>query len=251
VDVQAWLNSTDPQVMLTFLRGGGKVSERKARLFAIACCRRIWSHLTDRRSQKVVQMSERYADDPSTLGKLDRARQRADDAAQEIHLSGGGDVEQNPSQAVVCLGVDMDVTEAVELAADSFGAVARGNAYDRIWQTPGKDHDARWAEDDAVCQTATAEEERVQAALLRDIVGNPFRPTPPLAASLRVIAVLLAHAAYEERELPSGHLDPVRLAVLADALEEGGADAELIGHLRDPGPHVRGCHVLDMILGKD
>ena len=63
--------------------------------------------------------------------------------------------------------------------------------------------------------------------------------------------VALANAAYDERELPSGHLDPARLAVLSDALEEAGcADADLLAHLRSPGPHVRGCWALDLVLGK-
>ena len=61
----------------------------------------------------------------------------------------------------------------------------------------------------------------------------------------------LAHAAYDERTLPSGHLDPARLAVLSDALEDAGCtDAAVLGHLRGPGPHVRGCHVLDLLLGR-
>ena len=46
-------------------------------------------------------------------------------------------------------------------------------------------------------------------------------------------------------------LDPARLAVLADALEEAGADAELLAHLRSAGPHVRGCSALDAILSKE
>jgi len=62
----------------------------------------------------------------------------------------------------------------------------------------------------------------------------------------------LATIAYEERVLPAGTLDPALLAVLADALEEAGcADAELLGHLRGPGPHVRGCWVVDLLLGKE
>ncbi len=61
----------------------------------------------------------------------------------------------------------------------------------------------------------------------------------------------LAQAAYDERELPSGHLDPVRLTVLADGLEEEGADQALVDHLRSPGPHVRGCHALDLLLNRD
>src|SRR5262245_14482213 len=61
----------------------------------------------------------------------------------------------------------------------------------------------------------------------------------------------LAAAAYEERARPSGALDPQRLSVLADGLEEAGcADATILGHLRGPGPHVRGCWALDLLLGQ-
>jgi hypothetical protein len=61
----------------------------------------------------------------------------------------------------------------------------------------------------------------------------------------------LARSAYEERTLPAGALDAGRLAVLADALEEAGCDdAEVLAHLRGPGPHVRGCFALDWVLGK-
>jgi hypothetical protein len=91
--------------------------------------------------------------------------------------------------------------------------------------------------------------------LLRCVLGSPFRPLPPLDLTWLAwhggAVKRLAEAAYEERELPSGHLDAGRLAVLADMLEESGcADAELLGHLRGPGPHVRGCWVVDLLLGK-
>jgi hypothetical protein len=63
--------------------------------------------------------------------------------------------------------------------------------------------------------------------------------------------VRLAQAAYEERHLPAGTLDTGRLAVFADALEEAGCmDADILGHLRGPGPHVRGCWAVDLCLGK-
>jgi hypothetical protein len=62
----------------------------------------------------------------------------------------------------------------------------------------------------------------------------------------------LAQGAYDDRLLPGGHLDPARLAVLADALEDAvGPGPELRGHLRAPGPHVRGCWALDLVLGKE
>jgi hypothetical protein len=51
--------------------------------------------------------------------------------------------------------------------------------------------------------------------------------------------------------MPSGHLGAARLAILADMVEEAGAtDLHLLGHLRSPGPHVRGRHALDAVLGK-
>ena len=87
--------------------------------------------------------------------------------------------------------------------------------------------------------------------LLRCVFGNPFQPmilnpewqTPTVAS--------LAQATYEERILPAGELDPQRLAVLSDALEEAGCDDHVIlDHLRLLGPHVRGCWALDLILGK-
>ena len=90
---------------------------------------------------------------------------------------------------------------------------------------------------------------------LHDLYGIPFRPPPPLSPSVLQwnggTVKGLAEEAYEHRLLPSGHLDPQRLAVLADALEETGcSDEAILSHLRGPGPHVRGCWVVDMILGR-
>jgi hypothetical protein len=90
------------------------------------------------------------------------------------------------------------------------------------------------------------------AGLLHCVLGNPFRPATVGPAWLTPAAVSLAHAAYEERSLPSGRLDNSRLAVLSDALEEAGcSDEAILGHLRSPGPHVRGCWALDLMLGKE
>src|SRR5262249_30086444 len=105
-----------------------------------------------------------------------------------------------------------------------------------------------------VWHESSAEERAAQTKLLRDIFDNPFRAAPTLEPSLLHwnggAVVRLAQAAYEERIMPSGHLDPARLAVLADALEEAGAPAALLEHLRSPGPHVRGCFAVDAVLGR-
>jgi hypothetical protein len=101
-------------------------------------------------------------------------------------------------------------------------------------------------------------QQRAYAALcplLRDLFGLlpscEVRIEPAWLAWDNGTVRRLAEAAYEERQLPSGHLDPTRLGVLADALEEAGCpDAELLGHLRGPGPHVRGCFAADAVRGR-
>ena len=62
----------------------------------------------------------------------------------------------------------------------------------------------------------------------------------------------IAQATYEERRMPEGTLDTSRLPILADALLDAGCDdEELIAHCRQPGPHVRRCWAIDLILGKE
>lgn len=94
-----------------------------------------------------------------------------------------------------------------------------------------------------------------QSRLFRCVSGNPFRPVTIdqswIAWNDGTIAKL-AQGIYDDRELPSGHLDAGRLAILADALEEAGCtDQDILLHCRGPGPHVRGCWVIDLLLGKE
>ena len=92
---------------------------------------------------------------------------------------------------------------------------------------------------------------RAEVEVLKDFIGNPFRPTRLDIACRTPSVVALAQAAYDNRILPAGTLDPARLAVLSDALEDAGCDdADILGHCRQAGPHVRGCWVVDAILGK-
>jgi hypothetical protein len=80
-----WLACADPTPMLEFLRG--KASDRKLRLFACACCRKVWHLLTDERSRKAVDVAERYAD-----GVADEdERFNAWEAAQEAGMAGEAD----------------------------------------------------------------------------------------------------------------------------------------------------------------
>jgi hypothetical protein len=93
--------------------------------------------------------------------------------------------------------------------------------------------------------------DEAHCTLLRDLFGNPFRSAVLDPAWRAPDAVALAQAAYDERHLPAGTLDADRLAVLADALEEAGcSDRAMLAHLRGPGPHVRGCWVVDLLLNR-
>ena len=84
-----------------------------------------------------------------------------------------------------------------------------------------------------------------------DIFGNPFRAISVDGGCLPSSVIALAQAAYGNRLEPLATLEPDRLAVLADALEiAGSTDAIILEHLRGPGPHVRGCFVVDLLLGK-
>jgi hypothetical protein len=86
-----------------------------------------------------------------------------------------------------------------------------------------------------------------QAALLRDLLGNPFRPAAVNPAWLDWqdgAPVRMAQAIYDGGRFGD-------LPVLADALEEAGCtDPDILGHCRGPGPHARGCWVVDALLAK-
>jgi hypothetical protein len=98
-------------------------------------------------------------------------------------------------------------------------------------------------------------EQARQCRVLRCIIGNPFRPVtinPAWLAWNDGTVVKLAEAIYQERELPSGHFDGTRLGVLADALEEAGCtNTDILDHCRQQEEHVRGCWVVDALLGKE
>lgn len=106
-------------------------------------------------------------------------------------------------------------------------------------------------------RSAVRDAERLaQADLFRDVFLNPFRSTPSidpawLAWSDGTVRKL-AEAAYRDGAHPGETLDTVRLAILADALEEAGCtNADMLGHCRHPGEHVRGCWALDLLLVKE
>jgi hypothetical protein len=235
-----WLTCNDSQQMLRLLQEKGMLSEREARLskrkvqlFAAACCRRIWHFLTDARSRIAVEIAEQYADglqSEQDLTTVERPALQAGSEAFDDVIRGQAGTYYHAAMAA-WLTVNSPTSSSVEVV------VRRA-----IWVTVC-DHDTR------------DEENAAQAILLRDIIFDPVSTLPVIAPSVKVWSDAtiprLAQAAYEHRTLPDGHLDTSRLAVLADALEDAGCmTTPLMEHLRGPGPHVRGCWAIDLLLGK-
>ncbi len=215
-----WLHATDPQAMLDFLRESGKLSDRKARLFAVAVCHRIWP-LLDKQSRKVVDVAERYADHLAGQAELYEAAI----TAHEHVLEGSYGVPW--AVGVLVCEVAAEQPDYRYVAAS--GPTVRGMASPRAEKCLGFD------------DAAYNDECNHLAAILRDTV-NPFRPRA-LNPSWRTPLVMgMAGSVYRERDF-------TRLPALAAALAEAGCDdAELLGHLRGPGPHCRGCWAADEVL---
>ena len=236
----AWSHCIEPVKLLEFLRESGKLTERKARLFAVACCRRIWPLLADARSRSAVDVAERYADGQASSRERHSARTAAAQAAIEAKQAVAGPVggslalDRRPAwraagAATFAASGGWDVLEAAAWASLAAGEEEVGEKRTK---------------------TGYAEQER-QATLLRHLF-KPFRlpksfhnrwRTPPVIA--------LALEAYQTRIAPAGTLDPACINVLYDAMVAAGCrEVDLLDHLGGPEPHMPGCWGIDLVLSK-
>jgi len=214
-----WLTSDDPEAMARAanedLRSDyphGPRTARKRTLFGAACCRLVWPHVViDERCRKVVEYVETKFEQPLSDEEEEELFWDAKMAAEHP--------EHNtplPQQLAANLVYDAGDPAMV------IGSILR--CFEG-WASP-------------------SERSRLVAHLLRDIVGNPFRPAT-LDPAWRTSTVLaLASQMYGSRDFGA-------MPILADALQDAGCDTDdILDHCRGPGPHVRGCWVVDLVLGK-
>jgi hypothetical protein len=195
----------------------GRKANRRLRLFACACCRRIWELFPDDRCRKAIEVAERHAEGRAAKGEL-KAAQRA--------MAGAAHRQDAAPKAAMWSVAREAWIGAQEAASYATYAVS----------------DARRKGD-----WSGAREESIQCQMLRDVFGNPFRPValdPAWLTWNQGTIRQMARAIYDEGRFSD-------LPILADALEEAGCtNNDLLSHCRRPGEHVRGCWIVDLLLGK-
>ena len=249
-----WNSCSDPRPILEFLRG--KASGRKRRLFAVACCRHLWPLLTDPRVRDAVDTAELWADGRASPEQLASHRAAARRALEEARLRALREADRaGLNWSTLKFHFDHQagaLKAAVDASTLGVRFPERAAWGDMLAVIPAIELEPLYPAD-GFHEGYLAGARLVQAALLRDLFGNPFR-----VVSLNPVWLLrgrgrpwergpvaeLAQTVYDQRAFEG-------LPVLADALEEAGChDADILNHCRGPGPHVRGCWVVDAILGK-
>ncbi len=213
-----------------------RLSDRKRRLFAVACCRRQGHHLLDPRSRQAVEVAERFA-----LGRAtEEERRQAEDDAFDPHVL--------LRESRLLLDAPVLWSRQAELLTQSAAlTVARGIYY----AEDAADYARKAVLADEGGWLVEADEERAQCRLLRELLGpSVFRPVavePAWRAYNDGAALQLARWIHEARAFDL-------LPILGDALEEAGCtSADVLDHCRSTPPeeHVRGCWVVDLVLGEE
>ncbi len=231
--------------MLEYL--DGKVSNRKFRWYATTCCRRFWHLLDDKHGRFAIETAERCAEGLISVDDLW-------EIGQKEELGFNYDLHENVAQL---LGVDRAIIAsafyAVGLTMGAMGWVQARNAVSAAARTAGaiglgsKADEYSYDEQEEYEQAAmpfTSVERVAQVVLLHEVFGNPFRPVVVDLSWLTSTVVLIAQGIYADRDFSP-------MPILADALQDAGCDnANVLDHCRGSGPHVRGCWVVDMLLGK-
>jgi hypothetical protein len=185
--------------------------ERKHLLFTCACCYHVRDAIFDVRSRDAIEVAEEFADGLVDGNALAAAQREAEAANREPF--------------------DWGARAVVRLCKKAFASSVYEAAKAGWPPNQGEQHAARLAE---------------MIPYLRDIFGNPFRPAAFSPSWRTDTALSLARMMYDSRDFGA-------MPILADALQDAGCDSEdILNHCRGASStHVRGCWVLDLVLGKE
>jgi hypothetical protein len=229
-----WLAATEPCSMLEYVLKG-KLAERKLRLFSCACCR-IWNREKPIEGiDDLIDLAERCADGLAARGELEeRVARVANPAPFSVELWDAVWLHST-------LGWDDPLIAAIAVSGQTplFAQLLRcvaGNPYPR--ESAGR---SRWGS-------------TILMGMLKLISGSPYYTPPkdveglpafPFDIEWRTSTVAaIARGIYESRDFTP-------MPILADALQDAGCEQEdILNHCRFGGPHVRGCWVVDLVLGK-
>ena len=247
-----WLSGTHLVHMLHFARlhfiQPREIGDRKLRLFAVACCRLIVHALSNARSRSAVDVAEQAAEGAAGGEELRAAHENAMAAADTFgpRTKTAGAPSRVAEFAVEANPIDAAKRVANWIHSALVTAAAPPGTY---WPTDLEEQVSALRElaGDVELKARVAAAQALIPKLLQDVCGNPFRLITTDAKWLAWndgVVGKLAHVIYDERAFD-------RLPLLADALEGAGCtDADILAHCHGPGPHVRGCWVVDLLTGK-
>jgi hypothetical protein len=233
-------NGTDSDALFQSAMRAGLVSTRKRWLFATAFLRRVESLLLYKQSRELVDVVEKAADglvSPEDRSAAAIAAKAAYDAATKDWETIADVFSPSANDIVAVRDASLALHTVLKNANPDFSFLAAAHyAYSAFANGYGR------------AASGAANEMAIQASLMRDILGNPFRLamiSPCWLTWNGGTIPKLAEGIYTDRAFD-------RLPILADALEDAGCDnADILAHCRGPGPHVRGCWVVDLLLGKE
>ena len=191
-------------------------SDRKLRLFAVACYWQISKDLQDDVTRSAVEIAEKYAEGYASYTELNNAKESVFNSSKELGI----------------IDSPVEATESVRVA----------HYYALAALMPSSEQAARLAcTGNGVFKCYTGK----PADLLRCIIPNPFMPLPTIDyTALPDHAIeLIVKGMYEKRCFDN-------MIIVGDILELAGCDLRLTNHCHRPGPHARGCWVMDLVLGK-
>jgi len=208
------------QAMMRYLLSPGRLQrtkrgKRQLRLFSCACCRAVWEGL-DAACRELIDAAEMFADSKLSAEADEMARARISGPALDRDTPFSEYLTQRMAHICWHRNASEAALESSMIHLPLYGSI-----------------------------TSQREADERQCKLIRDIFGNPFRPVAFDPSWRTTTAVAIAKGMYESRDFAP-------MPILADALQDAGCEhADILDHCRGSGPHVKGCWVVDLVLGKE